>query len=122
MKVARKATVRNAKTKRAMRDAIKQFRTSLTTRGDSATALIEAQKTIDVAVKKNVINKSRAARKKSQLASEAKAAGVKLDKKKAPKATKTTAKKTKAAPAKKTTAAKKPAKKTTTTKKSTTKK
>ena len=118
MKVARKATVRNAKTKRAMRDAIKQFRTSLTTRGDSATALIEAQKTIDVAVKKNVINKSRAARKKSQLASEAKAAGVKLDKKKAPKATKTTAKKTKAAPAKKTTAAKKP----TTTKKSTTKK
>ena len=121
MKVARKATVRNAKTKRTMRESIKHFRTSLTTRTDSATALSEAQKTIDIAVKKNVINKNRAARKKSQLASEAKAAGVKLDQPSSKKATKKTTSTTKKATTKKT-----PAKKTTTkkpaTKKSATKK
>ncbi len=116
MKVARKATVRNAKTKRTMRESIKHFRTSLTTRTDSATALSEAQKTIDIAVKKNVINKNRAARKKSQLASEAKAAGVKLDQPSSKKATKKTTSTTKKATTKKT-----PAKKTT-TKKPTTKK
>lgn len=98
MKVARKATVRNAKTKRIMRESIKHFRTSVTTRTDSAAAFAEAQKTIDIAVKKNVINKNRAARKKSQLAGEAKAAGVKLDqasnKKTTKKATSTTNKST----------------------------
>lgn len=113
VRTAKKATVRNSKTKRTMREAIKEFRASLTSRSDSATALSNAQKSIDTAVKKGVLHKRRAARKKSQLASEAKAAGVKLAKKT-----------TKASPAtKKKTAAKKPAaKKTSTKSKSTTKK
>lgn len=126
VRTARKATARNVKTKRTMRGAIKEFRASLTTRKDSATALAEAQKAIDTAVKKNLIHKNRAARKKSQLYSEAKAAGVKLatTKKTAKKpvtAKKSTAtKKTttaKKAPAKKPTAKKTTAKKKTTTKK-----
>lgn len=121
VRVARKATVRNAKTKRAMRDAIKHFRTSLTTRTNSAAALAEAQKTIDTAVKKNVINKNRAARKKSQLASEAKAAGVKLDQTSNKKTTKKATSTGKRSPTKKTAAKKQPAKKPT-AKKSTTKK
>ena len=112
VRTTKKATVRNAKTKRTMRNAIKEFRASLTTRSDSAAALSNAQKNIDTAVKKGVLHKSRAARKKSQLASEAKAAGVKLDKKaskaspankkktttKKPAATKSTSTKTKASP------------------------
>ncbi len=127
---AKKATIRNAKTKRTMRTAIKEFRASLTTRKDSAAALSEAQKTIDIAVKKGLLQKNRAARKKSQLANEAKAAGVKLatgTKKAASTAKKAPAKKAaapkKAAtakkPAAKKTAAKKPAAKKPATKKST---
>lgn len=75
---ATKATIRNAKTKRAMRDAIKGFRATLTTKEDSSQALSEAQQAIDTAVKKNIIHKNRAAREKSQLVAEAKTAGVKL--------------------------------------------
>ncbi len=126
VRTARKAAARNVKTKRTMRGSIKEFRASLTTREDSATALAEAQKSIDTAVKKGLLHKSRAARKKSQLHSEAKAAGVKLgtSKKttKKPATTKkaTTAKKstaTKKSPAKKSTAKKPATKKKTTTKK-----
>ncbi len=119
VRTAQKATIRNAKTKRTMRTAIKDFRASLTTRSDSASALSNAQKAIDTAVKKRVLNKSRAARKKSQLASEAKAAGVTLGKGKASKKSTTTTKKspsTKSTTPKETkkTPAKKPASKKTT--------
>lgn len=120
VRTAKKATIRNAKTKRTMRTAIKDFRASLTTRSDSAAALSTAQKTIDTAVKKGILHKSRAARKKSQLASEAKAAGVTFKKgtKKATPAKKTTStKKTTAKTAKKSPAKKPAAKKTTSTKK-----
>lgn len=85
VRTAKKATIRNAKTKRTMREAIKEFRASLTSRTDSALALSNAQKAIDTAVKKGVLHERRAARKKSQLANEAKAAGVKFEKKSAKK-------------------------------------
>ena len=97
VRVASKAATRNSKTKRSLRTAIKSFHANIT--GASANT---AQSEIDKAVKKGVIHKNKAARKKKQLAKAAKAAGAKS-------ATKTTVKK--AAPKK--VAAKKPvAKKT----------
>ncbi len=102
VKVASKAAARNSKTKRTLRGAIKSFHASIT--GANAN---QAQSAIDTAVKKGVISKNKAARKKKQLAAAAKAAGVKATAK-----TKSTAK---AAPAKKP-AAKKPAAKKTTKK------
>lgn len=112
---ATKATIRNAKTKRAMREAIKSFRATLATKADSSRALSEAQQAIDTAVKKNVLHKNRAAREKRQLVAEAKAAGVKLTAKPAKKtpakkpASSTAASSSKAKPAAKKTPAKKPA-------------
>ncbi len=87
VKVASKAAARNSKTKRTLRGAIKAFKANITGKGVS-----EAQSAIDIAVKKGVISKNKAARKKKQLAAAAKAAGVKAA------STKTAAKK---APAKK---------------------
>ena len=92
VRVASKAATRNSKTKRSLRTAIKSFHASIT--GDNAN---KAQSEIDKAVKKGVIHKNKAARKKKQLAKAAKAAGTKST-------TKTTVKK--AAPKKVT--AKKP--------------
>ena len=107
VRVASKAAARNSKTKRTLRSAIKSFHAKIT--GDNANS---AQSAIDIAVKKGVISKNKAARKKSQLAKAAKAAGVKstAKAKAAPKkvASKPAAKKTvaKKAPAKKTTSKK----------------
>jgi len=83
---------RNIVTKRSFRDAIKEFNAAPT-----AATLSAAQSALDTAVKKNVLEKRTASRRKAQLSKIAKAAGVKL-------ATGTK----KAAPAK-TTAAKAPA-------------
>jgi small subunit ribosomal protein S20 len=104
VKVARKATVRNAKTKRTLKTALKSFHSSLT--GGSHA---KAQSALDKAAKKGVLHKNKVARKKKQLAKAAKAAGVKTTgtvKKTAKKATPAK----KAAP-KKTVAKKAPAKK-----------
>jgi len=104
VKVAAKANVRNAKTKRSMRESLKAFTKALA--GGSATEIAKAEKAamsaIDTATKKDVIHKNKAARKKAQLAAAAKKAGVKPTKSA-----------TKASPAKKATAAKKPAAKAT---------
>jgi ribosomal protein S20 len=94
VKVARKATVRNAKTKRSLKAALKAFAGKA-----SADSHSSAQSALDKAGKKGVMHKNKVARKKRQLAKAAKAAGVK---------TAGTATKKKAAPAKKP-AAKKPA-------------
>jgi ribosomal protein S20 len=109
---------RNVGTKHDIKLAIKAF-----TAKPSQETLSEAQSKIDTAVKKNVLNKATAARRKSFLAKEAKAAGVKpaAAKKAAtkPAAAKAPAKKpatAKATPAKKP-AATKPAAKTTAAKK-----
>ncbi|HTE57500.1 MAG TPA: 30S ribosomal protein S20 [Verrucomicrobiae bacterium] len=107
VKVARKATVRNVKTKRTLRTALKSFQTAVTGgKKDVKKAQSQAQSALDKAAKKNVMHKNKVARKQRQLAAKAKAAaGAK--KTAAPK--KTAAKK--AAPAKKTAAKKAPAKK-----------
>lgn len=103
VRVARKATVRNAKTKRSLKTALKSFQSSLTGASHS-----EAQSALDKAGKKGVMHKNKVARKKRQLAKTAKAAGVKSAPAKKSAAKKATP--TKAAP-KKTVAKKAPAKK-----------
>lgn len=100
VRVANKASIRNAKTKRALKTALKTFAKS-----PSAKTLSEAHSAIDTAAKKNVIHKNKAARQKRQLAAAAKAANVKPTASAKKPASKPVAKK---APAKKT-PAKKPA-------------
>jgi small subunit ribosomal protein S20 len=115
VKVSAKAATRNAKTKRTLREAVKSFHAALT--GGKATEISAAQakanSAIDTAAKKNVIHKNKAAHKKSQLATAAKAAGAKpaaAKKTTKPAAPKAATKKATAKPvAKKAAAPKKPA-------------
>lgn len=116
VRTAEKAAIRNSKTKRSLKSAVKAFHKAIT--GGEKKVAVEAhgkaQSALDKAGKKNVMHKNKVARKKSQLAKAAKsAAGV----------TKPTAAKTvkKAAPkaAVKKTGAKAPAKKPTVVKKAT---
>jgi small subunit ribosomal protein S20 len=100
VRTARKAAVRNSKTRRSLKSALKTL-----TATPSAKGLGSAQSNLDKAVKKGVIHKNKAKRLKRQAAARAKAAGVKQTK-----AVKQTAPAKKAAP-KKTTAKKSPAKK-----------
>jgi ribosomal protein S20 len=111
VRIAEKAAIRNSKTKRTLKTAIKAFRAKVT--GESQS---KAQSAIDTAVKKGLMHKNKAARQKAQLAAAAKAAGAEAPAKKAAPAKKTTAAKkattAKVAPAKaaaKKTTAKKPA-------------
>ena len=99
---------RNVATKRTLKEAVKAFHAA-----PSATTLSAVQSAVDTAVKKNVLNKNTAARRKALYAKEAKAAGVKLTaaKKATPKTT------TKAAPKAAVKAAAKPATKATPAKK-----
>jgi len=64
---------RNIVTKRSFRDAIKEFNAAPT-----AATLSAAQSALDTAVKKNVLEKRTASRRKAQLSKIAKEAGVKL--------------------------------------------
>lgn len=113
VRVTRKASVANSKTKRAMREAIKAFQTKVATKKDTTKEQSEAFSAIDTAYKKGVISKNKAARKKSQINKAAKDAGT----------TKPGAKKTaKKAPAAKKPATKKPAAKKAPAKKPATKK
>lgn len=106
VRVANKAAVRNSKTKRSLKTALKSF-----VKKPAASSQNTVQSELDKAVKKGIMHKNKAARLKKQLAAQSKAAGVKptaAAKKKTaakPVAAKPTAKK---APAKKP-AAKKPA-------------
>lgn len=79
VKVAAKANIRNAKTKRSMRQALKAFASALAAgkSADIAKAQAQAASAIDKAAKYSVIHKNKAARKKAQLAVKAKGAGVK---------------------------------------------
>jgi len=110
VKVARKATVRNVKTKRSLKSALKSFHSAVTSGKGVSDSQRKAQSNLDKAVKKGVISKNKAARKKRQLAAKAKASGAKVSSAKKTAAKKPAAKK--AAP-KKTTAKKPAAKKTT---------
>ena len=91
---------RNVGIKRDIKTAVKEFMTK-----PSAKALSAAQSEIDTAVKKNLIKKNTAARRKSNLSKIAKDAGVKLATTKAKPAAKPATKK---APATKSTAQRKP--------------
>ncbi len=109
VKVSNKAAIRNSKTKRGLKGALKAFHKAITGGAkDAKQAQSKAQGAIDTAAKKGVMHKNKAARKASQVAKAAKAAaGVEAKAAKKPAAKK-------AAPAKKATAAKKPAAKKTT--------
>ncbi|MBX4188680.1 30S ribosomal protein S20 [Candidatus Saccharibacteria bacterium] len=119
VKVAAKARSRNIRTKRSMREALKAFDKAVEggKAADIQKAQQEAVSAIDIAAKKNVIHKNKAARQKSALSARAKTAGSKPAK--ATAAKKTLAKKPAAAkkPVAKKTAAKKPAAKKTAPKK-----
>ena len=96
---------RNIATKRAVKEATKAFIAV-----PSATTLSAAQSAIDTAVKKNMLEKNTAARRKALLSRTAKAAGVKIEAKKTTKAAaKPAAKAAPKATAAKPAAAKKPA-------------
>jgi len=73
MRQAAKARVRNAATKRGLKASVKAFSGKMT-----ASSLQKAQSEIDKAVKKNLLDKNTAARRKAKLAKVAKEAGVKL--------------------------------------------
>jgi len=107
VKTTRKATVRNSKAKRILRDAFKSYAIKPTSSSHA-----KAQSALDKAAKKGLVHKNKVARKKRQLAAAAKKAGMKVEKR-AVKATKTVVKKvapTKKPAAKKPTAKKAPAK------------
>jgi len=73
VKVSNKAAVRNSKTKRSLKTAVKTFAASLTSGKKVNEAHAKAMSEIDKAVKKGVMHKNKAARKKKQLATKAKA-------------------------------------------------
>ncbi|QHU93506.1 30S ribosomal protein S20 [Candidatus Saccharibacteria bacterium oral taxon 488] len=102
---------RNIGIKRDIKSAVKAFMAE-----PSAEALAAAHSELDTAVKKNLLKKNTAARRKSTLSAIAKKAGVKLEATKKPAAkvpAKTTAKTTAKSTATKKPAAKKPAAKET---------
>jgi len=115
VKVSSKAAVRNSKTKRTLKTALKSFHAAVTGKTkDAGDKHAKAQSAVDKAVKKGVMHKNKAARLKKQAASKAKAAGVapKAASKKAAAPKKVTAKVTpKKVAAKKPVAKKAPAKK-----------
>jgi small subunit ribosomal protein S20 len=120
VKVANKATIRNSKTKRSLKAAVKAFGKALTAsdKKHAVKALDKVQSELDKAAKKGIMHKNKAARKKAQAARNARTAGVpsgtKSDKVKAAPVKKAAPKKT---PAKKAAPAKKPAAKKTVAKK-----
>lgn len=100
MKQTAKRRERNVETKKQVKSAVKAFMEK-----PSAKGLRAAQSEIDTAVKKNILNKRTAARRKSQLVKLAKAANVKVE------TLKKAVAKTTTKPAAKSAAAKAPAKK-----------
>lgn len=77
VRTAHKATVRNVKTKRNLRTALKSFNSALGSTKATSTQQ-KVQSALDKAGKKGVMHKNKVARKQRQLAAQAKAAGVKI--------------------------------------------
>jgi len=67
VRTAAKQRVNNVRTKRSLREKLKNFTATVETKKDSSTTQSEAFSAIDTAVKKGVISKNKAARKKRQL-------------------------------------------------------
>jgi small subunit ribosomal protein S20 len=76
VRVARKATVRNVKTKRTLKTALKSFHAAVTGGKKTSTAHSKAQSALDKAGKKGIVHKNKVARKKRQLAAAAKKSGL----------------------------------------------
>lgn len=75
VRVAHKAAVRNSKTKRSLKSALKLFGKTIGSDSKKVTAAhSSAQSALDKAVKKGVIHKNKAARMKHSLATKTKAA------------------------------------------------
>lgn len=83
VKTAEKAAIRNSKTKRTLKSALKAFHASVTGGSKSAESHAAAVSNIDKAAKKGLIHKNKAARQKAQLARVAKAGGTGAPTKKA---------------------------------------
>lgn len=79
VKGASKARSRNLKTKRSFREALKAYAKALESgkQAEIAKTQADAVSALDIAVKKDVLHKNRAARYKARLAAQAKTAGVK---------------------------------------------
>jgi small subunit ribosomal protein S20 len=87
VRVSQKASVRNSKTKRSLKSAVKAFHKAISGgKKDTTAEHRKAQSALDKAAKKHVMHKNKVARKKRQLSKAAKAAGSNT--------AKTTAKKT----------------------------
>lgn len=71
VRVAQKNTVRNVKTKRSVKGALKAFHAAVAGGKKTAETQAKAQSELDKAVKKGVIHKNKAARQKKQLAKKA---------------------------------------------------
>ncbi len=100
VRTAEKAAILNSKTKRSVKTALKAFHAAVTGGKVSADVHADAQSAIDVAAKKGLIHKNKAARQKAQLAKLAKDAGAEAPSKKKAAAKKPAASKAKASPAK----------------------
>jgi small subunit ribosomal protein S20 len=68
VRTAEKAAIRNSKTKRSLKTALKAFRSVVTGGGKTAETHSQAQSAIDTAAKKGLVHKNKAARQKAQLA------------------------------------------------------
>ena len=73
VKVAKKASIRNSKTKRILKAAIKSFQKDIVDSKKTQKSHSSSQSAVAKAAKKNVIHKNKAARIQKQLAAKAKA-------------------------------------------------
>lgn len=76
VKTAKQATIRNSKTKRSLKSAVKLFQQAVA-KGDKKVAAQShkaAQSALDKAAKKHVLHKNKVARQKRKLAAQAKTA------------------------------------------------
>src|SRR5581483_11246743 len=77
VRTANKAAVRNSKTKRSLKTALKAFHKAVVgSKKDVTSDHRKAQSALDTAGKKKVMHKNKVARKKRQLSKAAKAAGL----------------------------------------------
>jgi small subunit ribosomal protein S20 len=66
VRVTRKATARNVKTKRSLKTALKSFHSALSGNKKTSDAHKKAQSALDKAAKKGIVHKNKVARKKRQ--------------------------------------------------------
>lgn len=80
VRVTARATERNRVTRNTLRGALKDFVASVSGGKKTSQSHADAQRALDVAVKKGIIHKNKAARKKAQLAKAMKSSGAKVEK------------------------------------------